>query len=59
MAASGCDRLALLGQGRLLALGEPAAVLTPDNLRRAYGIEAAVLEGPDGAPIVVPQRTIE
>ncbi len=55
LAASGCDRLALLGQGSLLAVGEPSAVLTPDNLRRAYGIEADVLPGPDGAPIVVPR----
>lgn len=55
LAASGCDRLALLAQGRVLALGEPAAVLTPENLRRAYGIEADVLPGPDGAPLVVPR----
>jgi len=57
LAASGCDRLALLCAGRLLALGEPAAVLTPENLRRAYRIEAEVLSGPDGAPLVVPRRT--
>jgi iron complex transport system ATP-binding protein len=55
LAASGCDRLALLAHGRLLAVGEPAAVLTPDNLRRAYGIEADVLAGPGGAPLVVPR----
>jgi iron complex transport system ATP-binding protein len=57
LAASGCDRLALLDAGRVLALGEPAEVLTPSNLRRAYRIEADVLAGPDGAPLVVPRST--
>jgi iron complex transport system ATP-binding protein len=59
LAASACDRLALLGQGRLLAVGAPAAVLTPENLRRAYGIRADVIPGPDGAPLVVPRSISE
>ena len=57
LAASGCDRLALLDAGRVLALGTPAEVLTPENLRRVYRIEAEVLAGPDGAPLVVPRGT--
>ncbi|GAB1385919.1 heme ABC transporter ATP-binding protein [Melaminivora sp.] len=32
-----CDRLALLGQGRLLAQGRPEQVLTPELLAQAYG----------------------
>jgi iron complex transport system ATP-binding protein len=57
MAASSCDRLALLGRGRLVAVGRPSEVLTPARLREAFGIEAQVLTGPGGAPLVVPLRT--
>jgi len=56
LAASACDRLALLAEGRVLASGAPAEVLSPELLRRAYGIEADVLPGPEGAPLVVPRR---
>ncbi|MDX1706245.1 ABC transporter ATP-binding protein [Pseudidiomarina sp.] len=40
LAARYCDQLVLLHQGRLLASGQPMQVLTPENLRRAYGIKA-------------------
>jgi hypothetical protein len=30
----------VLGAGRLLALGAPAAVLTPATLREAFGVDA-------------------
>jgi iron complex transport system ATP-binding protein len=55
IAASFCDRLALLGGGRVLAAGPPAQVLAPECLREAFGIEAAILSGPDGQPVVVPR----
>jgi iron complex transport system ATP-binding protein len=42
LAAAACDRLALLAGGRLLAEGEPWAVLTPANIEAAYGCEALV-----------------
>jgi len=54
LAARTCDRIALLADGGLLAVGTPGAVLTRENLRSAYGIEADVLTAPDGAPLVVP-----
>jgi iron complex transport system ATP-binding protein len=50
-----CDRLALLADGRILASGAPATVLTPELLRAAYGVDAQVFTGPDGAPVVVPR----
>jgi len=40
MAARYCDRLILIHQGRLVADGTPAAVLTPGNLRDCYAIRA-------------------
>jgi iron complex transport system ATP-binding protein len=57
LAARTCDRIALLRQGELLASGPPGEVITPENLRRTFGIGAEVLAASDGAPLVVP-RTI-
>jgi len=56
LAARSCDRIALLAEGRLLACGKPAEVLDAATLRATFGIEADVLAGPDGAPLVVPRR---
>ena len=55
LAAGCCDRLLLLGQGRVAARGTPAQVLTPDTLRQVYGVEATVLPYPNqpGRPLVV------
>ena len=55
LAAGCCDRLLLLGQGRIAACGTPAQVLTPDTLRQVYGVEATVLPHPNqpGRPLVV------
>jgi iron complex transport system ATP-binding protein len=48
------DRLALLADGRL-EVGPPDALLRPERLRSAFGLEADVLRAPDGAPVVVPR----
>jgi iron complex transport system ATP-binding protein len=56
LAARGCDRLALLAHGSVVAAGAPREVLSSATLRRAFGIEADVVPGPDGAPLVVPRR---
>ena len=42
LAARSCDRLCLLHRGRVHALGTPAEVLTVENLRQVYGIEAKI-----------------
>lgn len=47
-AAEYCDRLLLLHRGRTMACGSPRQVLTPDLLRRAFGVEAAVEPAPNG-----------
>ncbi len=49
LAARFADRLLLLNQGRVLAAGTSAEVLTPDNIRTAFGIEPIVTTGPGGA----------
>jgi iron complex transport system ATP-binding protein len=48
-----CDRLAVLERGRLVALGEPLAVLTPQRLLETFGVRAHYLTDPfDGAQIL-------
>jgi len=49
------DGVALLVGGRILAAGRPADVLTPQNLREAFGIEADVQSDSQGAPVVLPR----
>jgi iron complex transport system ATP-binding protein len=46
--ASACDRVALLGGGRIAALGPPAAVLTPALLGEALGVRVRRLDDPRG-----------
>ena len=58
LAARMADRLALLHEGRLLAAGPPEAMLRPQHLEALYGVETTLLEGPDGAPVVLPLRPI-
>jgi iron complex transport system ATP-binding protein len=54
LAARSCDRIVLLEPGRVAAVGRPTEVLTPENLRGAFGIEVFTFTGPDGALVVVP-----
>lgn len=54
LAARYCDELVLLCRGRVLAMGTPAEVLTPANLKEAYGVTALVRADPvTGCPQVV------
>lgn len=51
--ALSCDRLAVLERGRLVALGEPLEVLTPQRLQDTFGVQAHYLVDPfDGARIL-------
>ncbi len=51
LAARYSDRIALLRQGRLWAVGSPRTVLTPDHLAEVFQVEVAVLETPVGIQI--------
>jgi iron complex transport system ATP-binding protein len=54
-AAHFCDRLILLHNYRILAMGEPAAVLTPDTIRTAFEIAVTVRKNPfTGHPFISP-----
>ncbi|MGH4023893.1 MAG: ABC transporter ATP-binding protein [Pseudonocardiaceae bacterium] len=50
-AAAICDRLGVLCGGSLVATGHPADVLTPELVRRVFGVDATVVTHPrTGAP---------
>nr|WP_183987569.1 ABC transporter ATP-binding protein [Deinobacterium chartae] len=51
--AAVADHAVLMFQGRVLAEGTPGEVLTPANLREAYGIQVRVAQI-DGRPVVLP-----
>ncbi|WP_432096474.1 ABC transporter ATP-binding protein [Streptomyces sp. bgisy100] len=54
LAAYYCDRIHVLAEGRVVACGPPAAVLTEDMLAEVYGVRAEVGVHPvTGAPTVL------
>ena len=55
LAASVCRQIVLLRDGRVLADGPTVEVLTPENVRRLYDVDADVqLHAPTGHLVVVP-----
>ncbi|MGW9350099.1 ABC transporter ATP-binding protein [Nocardiopsis flavescens] len=55
LAARYADTVIAMREGRVLASGAPAEVLTPALLREVFGLEAVVVEDPvTGGPLVVP-----
>ncbi|MGE4425665.1 MAG: ABC transporter ATP-binding protein [Solirubrobacteraceae bacterium] len=53
LAAMFCDRLVVLAEGRVVAGGTPAEVLTPELIHDVYRVRAVVTpDGPDGTPAV-------
>jgi iron complex transport system ATP-binding protein len=46
LAARYCDRIALLSQGRLEAIGTPVEVLTPEVIQSIYGVDVSVRKDP-------------
>ncbi|MCD9155323.1 heme ABC transporter ATP-binding protein [Aeromicrobium duanguangcaii] len=57
LAAARADRIAMLAGGRMVSVGTPAEVLTPERVESVYGIAVHVLtDTPDGHLIVVPHR---
>ncbi len=55
LAAQFADRMLLMKRGKVVALGSPRSVLTPEHIREVLGVEAMVLDHPiGGLPLVVP-----
>lgn len=57
LAAQFADRLVLLAEGRVAAVGTPREVLDEELLARCFGGHVRVLADGDGTPIVVPVRS--
>lgn len=55
LAARFADRVVVLDQGAVAADRRPLAALTPDVLRRVFGLSADWIEGPDG-PLLSARR---
>ncbi|MDG2048196.1 MAG: ABC transporter ATP-binding protein [Halioglobus sp.] len=58
MAARFCDRLLLMNEGRCLYSDTPKNVLTKENLREVYHIDASIQETPEGLHVAPAQRLI-
>ncbi|MDR6955050.1 iron complex transport system ATP-binding protein [Ancylobacter sp. 3268] len=54
MAARFCDEILALRQGRLIARGTPADIVTPPRLEAIYGVRMEVLARADGALLAAP-----
>jgi iron complex transport system ATP-binding protein len=53
LASGYADHVIVLANGRVVAAGEPRAVLTPELIRVVWGVEAVVLEHPvSGRPLI-------
>jgi iron complex transport system ATP-binding protein len=51
LAARYCDRIALLRQGKLWAVGSPPQVLTPQLMREVFEVEVCLLQTPVGLQV--------
>lgn len=58
LAARFCSRLVLIHHGKIVADGQPANVLTTENLQQVYGISAYVECRDDGVVIIPRQRLL-
>lgn len=52
------DRVIIMKGGRIVDAGSPPDVLTPENIRSVYGVEAEVINGNGGMPYIIPIRSI-
>jgi len=50
------DQVALMDEGRLIALGDSSSVLTPENLERAFHVRSEALASVDGSPFLLFHR---
>ncbi len=55
-----CDRIVLMKQGKILAVGTPAEVLTPDKIRESFSVRMMVTTHPlTGKPYLIPEYGVQ
>ena len=54
LAGTVCDRLLMIRAGEVVAAGDTDRVLTADNVRSVFGVDAEIIQRPSGQRIVVP-----
>ena len=59
LAGTLCDRLIMIRQGEITADGPADEVLTAEHVRRVFGVDAEIIQRPNGQRIVVPLRPVE
>ncbi len=59
LAARYCDRIALLHDGRLEAVGPPKDVLTPDAMHAVYGVDVLIRHDPLSGSVYVMPRSAQ
>jgi iron complex transport system ATP-binding protein len=52
------DRVIIMKLGRIIDAGTPSDVLTPENIRSVYDVEAEVINGNGRVPYIVPIRSV-
>ena len=57
LAGTLCDRLVMIRAGEVVAAGRTDDVMTPENIRQVFGVEAEILRHPSGQRVVVPFRS--
>ncbi|PXF58541.1 MAG: ABC transporter ATP-binding protein [Candidatus Methanogaster sp.] len=61
LASKYTDRVLIMKEGKIFDAGSPSGVLTPENIRSVYGVEAEVIHRVDsngGRPYIVPIRPL-
>lgn len=52
-----CDRIAMIRRGRVIAVGRPREVMTPENIAEVYGVRADVIEH-DGELVMIAREPL-
>lgn len=56
VAAAFADHLVMMRDGRIVAQGRPAEVMTPDNLLKVFDLDARIIADPEtGRPVCIPR----
>ncbi|MEM3139258.1 MAG: ABC transporter ATP-binding protein, partial [Archaeoglobaceae archaeon] len=52
------DKIIMMRDGKIFAVGEPSQVLTPENIKSVYGVEVEVIKS-NGSTFVLPLRPLK